>query len=66
MNIANLPCPHCEKMIAMPLDWVEGMRMNCPSCGEEITEDYVRSAQEKVQGLEAKALENWKRRKGRY
>ena len=38
---------------------------NQPFYSEEITEDYVKSAQKKVQEFETKRLESWKRRKGR-
>ncbi|MEM9158683.1 MAG: hypothetical protein AAGB46_06500 [Verrucomicrobiota bacterium] len=39
----NLPCPECNQTIAMPTQWVEGMRMNCPKCSASISEGDVKA-----------------------
>ncbi len=53
---ANLPCPGCGKSIAMPTHWVEGMRMNCPKCGEEITEDLLNAIRLEIFQKKSEAL----------
>lgn len=60
----NLPCPSCGDLIAMPTQWVNGMRMNCPACEEEITKDIVATLQKEVyEDLVKSAL---KKRPGRF